>query len=90
MSDIASLETPDTRMVGLGANHQRILEGIVSEINKIEDEKKKHQDELSFLKTYVKQAEANVKYYYDLLDKIDAAEKAKAAAAAAAAAAKKS
>jgi hypothetical protein len=47
-------------------------------------------DEQVFLRTYVKQAESNVKYYYDLLDKIAAAEKARAAEAAAAAAAKKS
>lgn len=58
---------------------------------KIAMEKKAHADELGFLKTYVKQAESNVKYYYDLLDKVTAAEKAAAdAAAAAAAAAKKS
>ena len=56
---------------------------------KIADEKKRHADEETFLKTYVKQAEANVKYYYDLLDKITAAEKAAADAAAAAAAAAK-
>ncbi len=56
---------------------------------KIAEEKKRHTDEGTFLKTYVKQAEANVKYYYDLLDKITAAEKAAADAAAAAAAAAK-
>jgi nitrogen regulatory protein PII-like uncharacterized protein len=65
------------------------LEEVKGTFGKIEDEKKKHLDEQAFLKTYVKQAEANVKYYYDLLEKIDAAEKAKAAAAAAAAAAAK-
>ncbi len=53
-------------------------------MGKIEEEKKKHLDEQAFLKTFVNKAEANVKYYYDLLEKIDAAEKAKAAAAAAA------
>jgi len=53
------------------------------------EEKKKLIDEQAFLLTYVKQAEANVKYYYDLLDKISAAEAAHAAAAAAAAAAAK-
>ena len=55
------------------------------------EEKKTLQDEQVFLKAYVKQAESNVKYYYDLLDKIALAEKARAdaAAAAAAAAAKK-
>ena len=49
------------------------------------DEKKRHLDEGAFLRTYVKKAEANVKYYYDLLDKIAAAEDAKAKADAAAA-----
>ena len=66
------------------------LEEVKGTFSKIEDERKKHLDEQTFLKSYVKQAEANVKYYYDLLEKIDAAEKAKAVAAAAAAAAKKS
>jgi hypothetical protein len=46
-------------------------------------------DEETFLKTNVNQAEANVKYYTDLLDKVDAAEKAAAQAAAAAALAAK-
>ena len=67
------------------------LEDVNAEIKKVEEEKKTLVDEQTFLKTYVKQAEANVKYYYDLLDKIAVAEKARAeAAAAAAAAAKKS
>jgi nitrogen regulatory protein PII-like uncharacterized protein len=65
------------------------LDEVKGTFGKIEDEKKKHTDEQAFLRTYVKQAEANVKYYYDLLEKIDASEKAKAAAVAAAAAAKK-
>lgn len=65
------------------------LEEVKGTFGKLEEEKKKHTDEQAFLKTYVKQAEANVKYYYDLLEKIDASEKAKAAAAAAAAAAAK-
>ncbi len=66
--------------------------GVEEEIKKIEAEKKSHADEQAFLRSYVKQAESNVKYYYDLLDKIDAAEKARAEAErlAAAAAAKKS
>ncbi len=63
------------------------LEEVQAASAKANDEKKRHIDEGSFLKTYVKQAEANVKYYYDLLDKITAAEAAKAAAEAAAAAA---
>jgi len=68
------------------------LEEVKAAIAKIDLEKKHYADEEGFLKTYVKQAESNVKYYYDLLDKINAAEKAAAdaAAAAAAAAAKKS
>jgi nitrogen regulatory protein PII-like uncharacterized protein len=65
------------------------LEEVKSTLGRFEIEKKQYNDEQAFLKTYVKQAEANVKYYYDLLEKIDAAEKAKAAAAAAAAAAAK-
>ena len=58
-------------------------------VAKSTEDKKHLADEDAFLKNYVKQADANVKYYYDLLDKIDAAEKAKAAAEAAAAAAAK-
>ena len=56
---------------------------------KIAEEKNNNVKEEAFLKTYVKQADANVKYYYDLLDKIAAADKAAADAAAAAAAAAK-
>ncbi len=67
------------------------LEDVKATFAKITDEKKRYTEEDAFLKTYVKQAESNAKYYYDLLDKIAAAEKAAAeAAAAAAAAAKKS
>jgi len=67
------------------------LDDVQEEIKKIEQDRKTLQDEQVFLRDYTKQAEANVKYYYDLLDKIAAAEKARAdAAAAAAAAAKKS
>lgn len=65
------------------------LEELKAATAKIADEKKKHIEEQAFLQTYVKQAEANVKYYYDLLDKITAAEAARAAAEAAAAAAAK-
>jgi uncharacterized protein (DUF3084 family) len=67
------------------------LEEVQAEVKKVEEQKKNMVDEHAFLKNYIKQAEANVKYYYDLLDKIALAEKARAdAAAAAAAAAKKS
>ncbi|AOS46341.1 hypothetical protein Verru16b_03445 [Lacunisphaera limnophila] len=64
---------------------------VQEEVKKVEAAKKTFVDEQAFLKNYVKQAEANVKYYYELLDKIAQAEKARAdAAAAAAAAARKS
>jgi len=66
------------------------VSSVEEEIKKIETEKKSHADESAFLKNYVRQAQSNVKYYYDLLDKIDAAEKARAEAERAAAAAKKS
>jgi hypothetical protein len=62
------------------------LDEVKEVIGKVSEEKKRHADEEAFLKTYVKQAEANVKYYTDLLDKVTAAEKAAAEAAAAAAA----
>jgi hypothetical protein len=65
------------------------LEEVKAATDKVVEEKKRHIDEEAFLKVYVKQAEANQKYYYDLLDKIAAAEAAKAAADAAAAAAAK-
>lgn len=65
------------------------LEDVQAEVKKIEEQKKTYADENAFLKNYIKQAEANVKYYYDLLDKIALAEKARAEAAAAAAAAAK-
>ncbi len=65
------------------------LEEVKAATAKVAEERKKFVDEKAFLMTYVKQAEANVKYYYDLLDKITAAETARAAAEAAAAAAKK-
>lgn len=65
------------------------LEEVQADIKKLEIEKKSLVDEQAFLKEYVKKAESNVKYYYDLLDKIAQAEKARAEAAAAAAAAKR-
>ena len=61
------------------------LDEVKDSLTKVTEDKKHNIDELAFLKTYVKQAEANVKYYYDLLDKITAAEKARIEAAAAAA-----
>lgn len=65
--------------------------GVEKEIATIEPAKKAHQDELNFLRDYVKTAKTNVNSYYQLLEKIAAAEKtaAQAASQAAAAAAKK-
>ncbi len=71
------------------ARLKKELDEVKGSMTKIADEKKRHIEEEVFLKTYVKQAEANVKYYYDLLDKVTAAEKRAAEAAAAAAAATK-
>jgi len=68
---------------------KRELTEVKEEEAKITEEKKQRESELAFLKTYVTQAESNQKYYYNLLDKIDAAEKAQAAAEKAAAAATK-
>ena len=62
---------------------------IQAEVAKFEEEKKQHSNELSFLKEFVQKAEANQKYYYDLLDKIAAADAAKAKAEADAAMAAK-
>ncbi|HUL54883.1 MAG TPA: hypothetical protein VLT83_15885, partial [Opitutaceae bacterium] len=59
-------------------------EEIRTQIDKLELEKKQYADEEAFLRTYVRQAEANVKTYLGVLDQIDAAEKARAAAEAAA------
>lgn len=59
-------------------------EEIMSQLTKLEQEKKQHADEEAFLRTYVSQAEANVKTYLNLLDQIAAAEKARADAEAAA------
>jgi colicin import membrane protein len=56
-------------------------------IAKIEDTKKLNREEEAFLRQFVKQAESNVKRLAEVIDKIDAADKARAEAAAAAAAA---
>ncbi len=71
------------------ARLKKDLEEVKAATAKIAENKKNLANEDVFLQTYVKQAEANVKYYYDLLDKINDAVKKKAAAAAAAAAAAK-
>lgn len=54
------------------------------ELDKLDQEKKHNADEQVFLLTYVRQAEANVKTYLNLLDQLAAAEKARADAEAAA------
>lgn len=59
---------------------------VQEEVTKIEAQKKAHQDELVFLKEYVISAKANMQGYYDLIEKIAAAERAAAKAAADAAA----
>ncbi|HUJ43636.1 MAG TPA: hypothetical protein VLW52_08515 [Opitutaceae bacterium] len=59
-------------------------EDIRAQIEKLNLEKKEYVDEEAFLRTYVRQAEANVKTYLGLLDQLDAAEKARAIAEAAA------
>lgn len=64
---------------------------VQAEVAKFEEDKKQRFNELNFLKEFVQKAEANQKYYYDLVDKIAAADAAKARAEAEAAAlAKKS
>lgn len=62
---------------------------VQTDVNKYAEDKKQRSAELVFLKEFVQKAEANQKYYYDLLDKIAAADKAKAEAEAAALIAKK-
>jgi colicin import membrane protein len=62
------------------------VDGVKAEVAKLEAEKKHAADELVFQREFVAKAEANQKYYYDLLDKIAAADAAAAKAAADAAA----
>lgn len=59
-------------------------------IAKLEEDRKRAADEEQFLKTYVKQAEANTKSLTEVLDKINAADAARAAAEALAAKSKNS
>jgi colicin import membrane protein len=71
---------------------ERLTKDIATEkdaIAKIEKEKEESQKEQAFLRTYVKQAEANQKSLEEVLNKIADADKAAASAAAAAAAAAK-
>lgn len=73
----------------LGLQVERLEKDIKVEkdaISKIEEDRKRAADEETFLKTYVKQAEANTKSLTEVLDKITAADAAKAAAEALAAA----
>lgn len=58
-------------------------EVVKGEIAQLELQKKQFLDDEAFIRKYTHQAEANVKIYYDLLDKIKAAEDAHAAAEAA-------
>lgn len=62
---------------------------IKASIAQLEMQKKQYLDEEAFLVTYVRQAQANVKTHYAILDRITAAEKARADAEAAARVAKK-
>ena len=59
-------------------------------IAKLEEDRKRAADEEQFLKTYVKQAEANTKSLTEVLEKINAADAARAAAEALAAKSKNS
>jgi hypothetical protein len=68
-------------------NLKKDLDSVKADIAKLEEEKKKETDELAFLQDFIKKTDANQKFYYDLLDKIAEADKAKAAAEAAAKAA---
>ena len=51
---------------------------IKQELAKLDLEKKTYGDEEAFLRVFVRQAETNVKTYYNLLDQLAAAEKARA------------
>jgi hypothetical protein len=64
-------------------------DAVKGEIAQLELQKKQFVDEEAFIRKFTRQAEANVKTYYDLLDKIKAAEDAHALAEATAKAAKK-
>ena len=64
-------------------------DSVKGEISQLELQKKQFEDEEAFLRTYTRQAERNVTKYYDLLEKLKAAEDARAAAEAAAKVAKK-
>lgn len=64
-------------------------DSVRQEIQQLDLQKKQYVDEEAFLRGFVRTAEANVKTYYDLLEKVKAADDARALAEAAAAKAKK-
>jgi hypothetical protein len=64
-------------------------DSVKEDIKQLDLQKKQYVDEETFLRGFVHTAEANVKTYYDMLEKIKAADEARAAAEAAAAKAKK-
>jgi colicin import membrane protein len=77
--------------IKLAQQKERLQKDIKDEqaaIAKLQAEKKDALDEQTFLKNYVKQAQANAKSLHEVLDKIAAADAARAAAEAAAAKAK--
>ncbi|MGA9042315.1 MAG: hypothetical protein WB421_17410 [Terriglobales bacterium] len=55
-------------------------DAIKGEISQLELQKQQFVDEESFIRKITREAEANMKTYYDLLEKVDAAEKAHALA----------
>jgi uncharacterized protein YigA (DUF484 family) len=59
-------------------------DSVKGEISQLELQKKQFVDEEAFIRKFTRAAEGNVKTYYDLLEKIQAAEQAHAAAEAAA------
>jgi uncharacterized protein (DUF3084 family) len=81
----------DRKRFGEQANRlKKEVEEVKGQIAKLEEQKQNYIKEREFLKQYTAQAQSNVKYYQDLLAKLEAAEKAKADAERAAAASKKS
>lgn len=77
------------RLKEQAARLKKEVEEVKGQITKLEETKQNYLKEQAFLKDYTKQAKSNVKYYQDLLEKLDAAEKAKLEAEKAAAASKK-
>jgi colicin import membrane protein len=69
--------------------HKADADSVKGEIAQLELQQKQFQDEEVFLRKYTREAEANVKTYYDMMEKIKAADEAHALADAVAKAAKK-